>query len=301
MTAFDATRARFLAGVLAPVRPTRVVDIGANPINDNPYAGLLACGLCEVWGFEPQPQAFRSLVAGAGPNEHYLPHAVGAGGPAELRICRKSGFSSLLEPDRATFRALGLYGFGARVMARETVETMRLDDMTDLPEFDLLKIDVQGGEAAVFEGGRARLAGTLAVITEVAAVPLYTGQPLLDDQMRVLRMLGFDLHRFLFFKQMKRRTQATVRLPDRHYRSQLIDGDAVFVRCLLALERHDDEALKHLAILADAVFGSADLAVVALAELARRGAAPADLPDAYVDLLPYATPLNPAPPEGVSA
>lgn len=48
----------------------------------------------------------------------------------------------------------------------------------------------------------------------------------------------------------------------------------------------DDEGLAHLAILASGVFDSQTVVLACLDELARRGAAPADLPERYVDLLP---------------
>ena len=76
---FDKSRVSALVKILAPQRLTRVVDVGANPLSPPPYAPLLAAELCEVWGFEPQPEAFAQLVAEAGPHEHYLPHAVGSG------------------------------------------------------------------------------------------------------------------------------------------------------------------------------------------------------------------------------
>ena len=278
-------RLRLLLDGLAPARPTRIVDVAANPVIPPPYRALLAAGACEVWGFEPQPEALAALQAAKGPNETYLPHAVGAGGPAVLRMTRVGGFASLLEPAQGTFRALGHFTRGGRVDREVQVETVRLDDVAEVPAFDLLKIDVQGGEVAVFSGAARHLSTAVAVMTEVAAVPLYVDQPLLDAQMAVLRGHGFHLHRFAFFKTLKFRDAATARLPDRQFRSQLCDGDAIFVRGLLDREGMETEALKHLAVLADAVFGSHDLAAVAVAELARRGAVAADLADRYVDHL----------------
>ena len=276
----------FLAEVLAPTRRTRIVDVGANPTDSNPYAELLAAGLCEVWGFEPHETAYAELVAAAGEKETYLPHAVGSGEPGVFRVCRGSGFSSLLEPNIHTFDALGRFHRGASVIAEHPVQTRRLDDMADLPEFDMLKIDVQGGECMVFEGARHRLGHALAVITEVAAIPLYVNQPLLDTQMRLLGEMGYGLHRFLSFRSVQYRNPMAARLRSRRYRSQLTDGDALFVRGLLNLGSLADEELKHLAILADSVFMSHDLVVVILSLLLDRGLIDAATADAYIDHLP---------------
>lgn len=46
-----------LLAELAPERPTTIVDVGANPINEAPYSGLLQAGGCHVIGFEPQAEA----------------------------------------------------------------------------------------------------------------------------------------------------------------------------------------------------------------------------------------------------
>lgn len=79
MAQFSRTRVETLIDVLQPSRLTRVVDIGANPINDNPYKNLLDMGGCEVWGFEPQEPAFNELMRTKRENEHYLPYAIGDG------------------------------------------------------------------------------------------------------------------------------------------------------------------------------------------------------------------------------
>jgi FkbM family methyltransferase len=289
---FDPARARLLLDGLRTERLTRVVDVGANPLGPAPYKALLSVGGCALWGFEPQDAARAALNAAKGPQETYLPLVVGAGGEAELRVTAHSGFTSLLEPCRETLAALGHFGAEARVAGRERLVTHRLDDIAEVPDFDLLKIDVQGGEAQVFDGARQRLSGAVAVITEVAAIPLYEGQPLLDTQMSMLRPMGYHLHKFLFFKALKFRREATARMHERLYRSQLCDGDAVFVRGLLAVGSMETERLKHLAILSDTVFSSFDLAVVCLDELAKRQAVDASLVDRYLHVLPEVAALH---------
>lgn len=62
---FDGDRAAYLAEALAPERLTRVVDIGANPLSEPPYAPLLRVGLCEVWGFETERLKHLALLSDA--------------------------------------------------------------------------------------------------------------------------------------------------------------------------------------------------------------------------------------------
>jgi hypothetical protein len=51
-----------LTDILRPERPTAIVDVGANPIDgDPPYKAMLRLGLCDVVGFEPQPETLARL------------------------------------------------------------------------------------------------------------------------------------------------------------------------------------------------------------------------------------------------
>ena len=286
----DMKRLRALWDLLGPARKTRIVDVGANPINPAPYDALRDAEMVEVWAFEPQQSAYEALLKDKRSGQHVLPVAVGNGGQETLYICGSSGFTSLLKPNQAFLEYMNRWQNDMRVIEEVSIETTRFDELDDIPDFDLLKIDVQGGEMAVFEHGRTKLNSAMAVITEVAAIPLYEGQPLLDEQMQELRGHGFDLHKFLHMKSAKTGRASprgfSDRLRRRFHRHQFIDGDAVFVRGLLQLDQQSDEALKHLAILSDAVFQSFDLGVQALTILAERGLVEDMQVQSYIDHLP---------------
>jgi FkbM family methyltransferase len=282
---FDSRRAQFLIDSLKPERLTRIVDIGANPINDCPYGDLLAIGGCEVVGFEPQKEALEELLKSKGPNETYLPYAVGAGEVSQLNITLQSGFTSLLEPNPEAIAFLGRYSRGMRVTETLDIETKRLDEIEELPDFDLLKIDIQGGERDVFRSGFNKLRAALSVITEVAAIPLYKDQPLIDSQMSSLRSLGYHLHKFLFLEDVRINNAISSALPPRFFKSQLTDGDAVFIRDLLNMAEMTDEEVKHLAILSDAVFKSFDLVCECLSHLVARKVINKKVADAYVQMV----------------
>ena len=64
-----AAHTALLLAALAPARKTAVVDVGANPINEAPYAALLRMGGCHVTGFEPQADAFAALQKTITPDE----------------------------------------------------------------------------------------------------------------------------------------------------------------------------------------------------------------------------------------
>ncbi|MBT8474196.1 MAG: FkbM family methyltransferase [Rhodobacteraceae bacterium] len=282
---FDTTRVSRLIEMLPLTRRTRVVDVGANPINGTPpYGNLLAMGGCEVWGFEPEETAFARLTNSE--TETYLPYAVGDGSEAVLNVTRSISLSSLLTPDARTAAMFQRFSRPGTVERQVPVTTHRLDDLDDVPEFDLLKIDVQGGELQVYSGAARKLETAAAVISEVAFVPLYEDQPLLDAQMAHLRGHGMDFHKFLFTKGFSLRGGVGSLLEKRKHGNQLLDGDAVFIRSLRFPEAQTDEALGHLAVLADAVFESFDVAARCVQLLVDRGRITKRDAESYVRTLP---------------
>jgi FkbM family methyltransferase len=279
-----------LARLLEAVRPgrrTRIADIGARDINRNPYRALMDQNLAEIWAFEPAEDGRAELAARDDAFVHILPDAIGSGEVAEFRSCLGGGFSSLYEPDRATLDYLGRWHRLTRVVARHEVATKRLDDVASLPNVDLLKIDIQGGELAAFQGGRDRLSEAVAVITEVGFLPLYQDQPTLADQMAELYGQGFILHKFLFTKAHTLLGPRAGQLARPRHRNQLVDGDAVFIRDMRAPERLSDGQLKQMAILADSVFQSFDLALRCLDLLEARAAVASAAADRYARSVPH--------------
>ncbi|MCE0504631.1 FkbM family methyltransferase [Roseivivax sp. GX 12232] len=285
----DSTEAeiRRLAEILAPARLTEIVDIGANPTELPVYMPLVAAGAARVTGFEPQPSAFAELADRQGPHERYLPHAVGDGTEGTLNVCRSGGFTSLFTPDRRAQDYLNKPRWSRMTEVRERIgiETRRLDDIAEIERLDLLKIDIQGGELAVFENGRSRLARTLAVITEVAFMPLYEDQPLLHDQMRELTGQGFQLHSFLSSAGAQMREAAELPLKPRSLSPQLLDGDALFLRDPRDMQDFSEEELKHYALIAAGALRLPDLVARCLRALIGRGALPETAFAAYTEIL----------------
>lgn len=280
-----ATLKVLLAG-LPLDRRTRVVDVGANPnVADAPYLAMTKQGLCDVLGFEPHPGAFADLQKIKGPREHYLPFAVGDGSAKELKVYKSHGFTSVFEPAEAAKKLLSLKRW-YDIEARIPFDTVRLDTSEDVQRFDLLKIDIQGGEADVFTGGAAKLQTACAVIVELRYFALYKGEPMLSGIDTQLRGLGFQLHKIfppasrpLVSSQIDRLNKK--RLPD-----QVIDGDAVYIRDLEGIKTFDDTQVLHMTMLAACVIYSHSLVLFCLDELVARGLVDRGLPRAYADALP---------------
>lgn len=274
-----------LSEILAPARPTVVVDVGANPIDgDPPYKRMLAAGLCEVVGFEPQAEALARLDAMKGPHERYLPDALGDGAARTLHVCGLEGMTSLLVPDTAHLALFNLFPIWGSVKARIPVTTRRLDDVAEIAHLDFLKIDVQGSERDVLTHGRGKLAGAVAIQTEISFVTLYEGQPTLGEMDMLLREMGFMPHCFAETKVWPLAPMVVNNQPNRGLR-QLLEADMVYVRDFTQAGNMTAEQWKHLALIAHHCYGSYDLALKAVNTLAALGAVPPDSGRHYLDSL----------------
>jgi FkbM family methyltransferase len=282
----SAPRFALLARALRLGDLISVLDVGANPLIEGtaPYAGLLRAGLAKVYGFEPQADALAALNAARSDNETYFPDAVGNGESATLHLYDGQGFASLFAVDEDSARFLG-FGKGARPVGTMPLVTRRLDDIVEIPPVDLLKIDVQGAETQVIAHGRDKLAQALVVITEMRMFPIYTGEPRSGDLEAELNRQGFEFLRFATFKHvpLSRRHRTSLR---RSEFAQAVDGDAIFVRDLRKIATFDDDSLKKLALIADAVIDNADLTISVLEVLEDRGVIPATVIPDYLSAVP---------------
>ena len=272
--------------LLRPERLTAVVDIGANPIDSQPpYHGLLRAGLCTLVGFEPQRAALELLQQRKGPREMYLPHAIGDGSMQTLHVCRGTGMTSLLKPDPRSLALFRVVGEAGRVVGTEVLPTRTLDSVEEVRAIDLLKIDVQGSELAVFRSGRAKLAGAVAVQTEVSWFPLYENQPTIGDIDLELRGQGFLPHAMADLKRWTIAPLVVANDPRRPL-NQLLESDLVYVRDIRTVESWTDEQLRHMAMIAHHCYRSFDLALHCMVALERRGRLALGIQQRYLGMLP---------------
>ncbi|MEE9454596.1 MAG: FkbM family methyltransferase [Paracoccaceae bacterium] len=263
-----------------------IVDIGANPIGGPPpYASLIAANLANLIGFEPQKEAYEALIKADTPNEKYLPYAVGDGKKHKLNIYKGSGLTSLFRIRRNTIDAIRGLRASSRLVAEETIDTKKLDSLKEVQSIDFLKIDIQGGELAVFENGTKKLKDALAIQTEVAFSPLYEDQPMFGDVDVFLRSIGFMFHRFAHvahFPLGRLLFKGKWRKPMHH----TLDGDVVYTRDFSDPAAMSDIALTKLALLAHACFQSYDLAALCISNLEARGTLAKGAVQSYADILP---------------
>jgi FkbM family methyltransferase len=283
--------ARVLIDALDLDRLISIVDIGANPLDGMPppYKPLLHNGIGRLTGFEPQAKGLAQLVAAKRSHETYLPYAVGDGAEHRLHLCNAPGMASLLRPDPATLALFHGFPDWGKVIETQPIVTRRLDEIEEVDRIDYLKIDVQGSELSVFEGGRDKLRSAMAIHTEVSFVPLYLNQPVFGEIDLSLRSLGFLPHAFV---EINRRAIVPVLIDNDVYRglNQLLEADIVYVRDFRRPEKLSDEQLKVLAAIAYCCYGSFDLAIHCLLRLAERSAVAADAAPTFFDALNVAAP-----------
>lgn len=178
--------------------------------------------------FEPFPAAFARLKQALGSAPRTFCHAIALSdrqGSALLNANVSAATSSLLPTDArgASFWGGGLLDTTAQV----TVETNTVDAFcaaAGIAHIDILKLDVQGFEYAVLQGGRRMLESQQVglVYTELIMCPTYQGQRKLHEYLSFFDAVGYEL--VDFFNPVRRR-------------GQLLQADAVFISRKQALPR----------------------------------------------------------------
>lgn len=182
------------SAVMALVDPgATVIDIGANFGLYALHAALYAGPTGQVFAFEPLPSAHELLARNIADNRlertcTAVRVAVAeASRVAQFRIASDSSFSGLKDTGRSTTTGM------------IDVEVIALDDFAPLArkQVDLIKIDVEGGEAAVLAGARHLLfrSPDVVVMFEFSYKNLDDeARRTLMGQLNSLMKLGFDLY-----------------------------------------------------------------------------------------------------------
>ncbi len=278
-------RLGFLKDALDP-EDMKILDVGANPINVPDYQLLIDKELCHVWGFEPNPKAFAELEKAQNDRATYFPKAIGPEGKGTFYAHAYAVLSSLFKIDKASADFLGRERWYEKTVTEMEMDLVTLDSLADLPRVDLLKMDLQGGELSVMQGGRDKLAEAMVVIPEVRFHRMYENEPLWAELDLELRAQNFKLHKFITQKALPVKNSQWRKLDRKSVGAQLLDGDAVYVRNIEDMGVISSHQLKQLAIAATVVFESYDLALHCIDELARRGDIPENTAAQFVNHLP---------------
>ncbi len=172
-----------------------VLDVGANSgqyaseLRQDGYRG-------PIWSYEPLSAAFAELNKAAASDGSWKAINSGCGaraGTAEIHIAGNSASSSLLP----MLESHVANAPGAAYVSSERISNCTLDDSV-LPTLTLkdkvwLKIDTQGYEAEVIRGAGNLMRRVDGLECELSFVPLYGGQPLIDEMLGMIYQIGFQM------------------------------------------------------------------------------------------------------------
>ena len=153
-----------------------------------------------------------------------------------LNLNRSIGTSSIYLPNR---QFLDQFPEAERFDVLEKLEmpAKTIDDLSSsgqMPQVDFAKIDVQGAELAILQGGRNHLAANLVGLeVEVEFAELYSGQPLFGEVETFVReQLGLELWdlRKTYWKYEQGKTASGP------IKGRLVFGDALFLRPLSGMD-----------------------------------------------------------------
>jgi len=179
-----------------------VIDVGANA---GQYATMLRKDVDfggTILSFEPNPVVFAELErrAARDPRWHCFNIALSdADGTASFNIMAYSQFSSLNAPEAGQD---AIFQPRNKVERTVEVETRRLDglwaQLVTRHGFasPLLKMDTQGHDRMVCDGGRDVLPAVAGIQTELAVRPIYAGATRYDAMIAYLSGLGFSPNAF---------------------------------------------------------------------------------------------------------
>jgi FkbM family methyltransferase len=183
-------RVRDLVDFLDDRKIDVVIDVGANIgqfgqyLRTNGYQG-------KIVSFEPVESEFQTLSRKTAADGNWQAHHCGLGatpGQATINVAELSVFSSIL-PSTA---AAGQHDRRTAIHHVETIQIRTLDEAAaGLTGNLFLKIDTQGFEKAVIEGGRQTLPRLSGILMELPIFHVYEGEWQFHEGLEFMAKAGF--------------------------------------------------------------------------------------------------------------
>jgi hypothetical protein len=261
-------------------------DIGAAAIAEIPtYNYLLTEGFAHLYAFEGDSRQIEKIKEQYGSSVSIHREFLSNGEEHTLYIASsESGMTSLLKPN---IKNLGFFNnfldFG-RVFETVKVSTKKLDEISEIPNLDFLKMDVQGSELNVLSNGKLKLMDCLAIQLEVSFVTLYEGQATFGEIDVWMRKNGYVPHMFESLKKWSIAPtifSGNFRVPG----NQLLEADIVYIKNPIEIDNFSVVQLKKMALFAHYLFKSVDLSAYFIRELVQRGNMTADFQIKYYESL----------------
>lgn len=239
-------------------QPLGFIDLGARGGVSSVVEPIAAA--TSVLGFEPdesEAQALRNAHAASPVYQSFDVRCVavaGTSGPRDFYETARGVNSSLLRPSEAFARRYQVPGFAIENI--NACQTDTLDNVifgtneatTSYGEF--LKLDVQGAELEVLQGGeRVLLERTVAVIAEVSFCELYENQPLFGDVALFLKSKGFGFYGFHAMSHRASHLRHLLNNQNFTWSQRLIQSDAIFFRDDVFISRPHKASFRARAVL----------------------------------------------------
>jgi FkbM family methyltransferase len=207
----------------------RLFDVGARGGIDPRWRPFHA--YIEAIGFEPDPTECERLnreAASQSPPVRFLPHALAKGsGEVTFYEANWPPASSIYPPNDEFLEPFPYATHLLGVKGERRIDAVSLDEACRREGIwpDCLKLDVEGAELQVLEGGERASGGALVLELEVEFAPLRTGQPLFADVDAYLRSRGWSL---LGLRRVHWRRSAGLDPRATGYGGQLTQADALY-------------------------------------------------------------------------
>jgi FkbM family methyltransferase len=203
---------------LCGVRPTLVIDVGAN-VGQFGVAAADRFKPAHVICFEPNPEAARILRRNVQSIRAISVREMGIGGTPGSLMLRVNAHSHSSSFRPLTGKHLSAFPFATELNSIE-VPVSTLDDefpsIVDISQ-GLLKLDVQGFEREVLMGAENVLLEIKWVVMEVSFEPLYEGEWIFEEARQFMQSRGFRFERPVGFLTEKAH-------------GQIVQMDALFSR-----------------------------------------------------------------------
>ncbi|MBN2562033.1 MAG: FkbM family methyltransferase [Phycisphaerae bacterium] len=216
---------------------TTVLDAGARYGMHPTWSSF--CGELEYYAFEPDEKEaayLRNLVPRPGFRVvcKALDRELGA---KPFHITRHRGLCSFLRPDTASEWFKRYRPDAGTIEKTITVDATTIDEFARRNGlcFDFLKVDTEGTEQCVLEGGQEQIArNVLGIRTGVYFSGCYEGQSLISDTLEFLRERGFFMVNLDYFGLGTPRNSFFRKpdpvFPENHRYGVLISTDGVWLR-----------------------------------------------------------------------